>query len=389
MRGGKTIVGSEVVVVHAREEPPDAWSAAVFLAGPTPRTPDVPSWRPEAVGELRARWRHPGRLVVFVPEHRHDRYEDYTDQVEWEERCLHLSDEVLFYVPRDLKTMPAFTTNVEWGMWHDSGRVVFGAPPDAPKNSYLRHYADKYGVPTAGDLPGTVAAALERIGAGAPRSGGECAVPLLVWRTEPFQRWYGAQRAAGNTLRGARVVWRHGDHWALRVRMHVAAEDRIKDNEIVLSRPDVGVVALYRRGATLDDTTVVLVREFRGPAATPDGFVHELPGGSARGPRAADPRATAAAELAEETGLVLDAARLRPHGERQLTATLSAHRAHLFSAEITEPELARLRAAAGPHGVAADGERTHIEITTFGALLRDGSADWSTLGMLTQALVDD
>ena len=43
------------------------------------------------------------------------------------------------------------------GAWHDSGRVVFGTPPDAPKNRYLRYYADKYAVPTATTLADTVA----------------------------------------------------------------------------------------------------------------------------------------------------------------------------------------------------------------------------------------
>ncbi|WP_433324742.1 nucleoside 2-deoxyribosyltransferase domain-containing protein [Spirillospora sp. CA-294931] len=374
-------MGREVTVVYAREEPPERWDAAVFLAGPSPRSPEVASWRPEAVALLCERWAHAGRLVVFSPEHRHDRYDDYLGQIDWEERCLHLSDVVLFYVPRDLATMPALTTNVEWGVWHDSGRVVFGAPPEAPRNRYLLHYAAKFDVPTATDLPGTVDAALAVVGEGASRAEGECEVPLLIWRTDPFRRWYRAQRGAGNTLLGARLVWRFGAHWALHVQVHVAAEGRVKANEVVLARPDISTVLLYRPGPTLDETTVVLVREFRSPATTPDGFVHELPGGS--GP--ADPLERAHAEVAEETGLAIDAARLRAHSDRQVAATLSAHRAHLYSAEITEAELEWLRAA-GPGGVAADGERTHVEITTYGALRRDRLVDWSTLGMVAEAL---
>ncbi|MFF0524159.1 hypothetical protein ACFYTC_36145 [Actinomadura nitritigenes] len=279
-------------------------------------------------------------------------------------------------------------------------------------------------------------------------TGGEQDVPSGIWRTPSFQRWYTAQRDAGNVLLGARPVWTstiNGESgavffWALHVRMHVAAEDRTKDNEIVISRPDVSVVALYRPGPSLDETTVVLVREFRSPASTPDGFVHELPGGSspakaatlaepATAVQAATPaepaspaeaaKPTAAAkpteaasltgaakptetggvtllaevlgqavdELVEETGLRVDAGRFRAHGSRQVAATVSAHHAHLFSAEITDDELAWLRTQRDrPHGVDGDSERTWVEIATFGEIRAARLVDWATLGMLIEAL---
>ncbi|MCW2918832.1 MAG: hydrolase [Actinomycetia bacterium] len=391
MRQSREDIGKspEVLIVYTFEEPPDDWHAAVFLAGPTPRDPAVASWRPAAIELLRERWDGDGRLVVFVPEHRHGTYDDYTGQVEWEERCLHLADVVMFYVPRELTTLPGFTTNVEWGMWYDSGRAVFGAPPDAPNNRYLLHHASRHEVPTATTLDGTVAAALAGLGAGARRSAGEREVPLLIWRTESFQHWYAAQRQAGNTVRGARLLWTFSPasargpvfYWALHVRMHIAAEDRIKSNEVVISRPDISAVALYLPAAKLDDTTVVLVREYRSPGSGPDGFVHELPGGAGEG----DPLNRALDEVVEETGLVLDPARLRAHGSRQLAATMSAHHAHLFSAEITEAELGRLSAGL-VYGNAAESERTMPEITTFGRIRADRLVDWSTLGMLAEAL---
>ncbi|MFB9659949.1 nucleoside 2-deoxyribosyltransferase domain-containing protein [Glycomyces mayteni] len=385
-------MASEVVVVHANETPPQWWDAAVFLAGPLPRDPGVASWNPEAIALLRDQWTRPGRLVVFTPELREGVLTDYTGQIEWEHRAMHDADVVLFWVPRDLATMPALTTNIEWGIWYATGKVVYGAPPEAVKNEYLRHLAESRGVPVAERLGDTVAAALAMIGDGARREGGERSVPLLVWRTESFQTWYRAQVHAGNVLEGASLEWtfRSGARredvvfWAAHVRVRVSAEDRVKTNEVVLSRPDTSQVLLYRPGATLDETVIVLVREFRSPASTPDGFVHELPGGSSRGQ--VDPAVQALDEVREETGMSFTADRLRPVGVRQVAATVSAHRAHLFAAEITEAELEWFRAQRDvPHG---DGgtERTWIELASYGEIRRRALVDWATLGMIAQAL---
>jgi len=234
-------------------------------------------------------------------------------------------------------------------------------------------------------------------------------VPPEIWQADSFQRWYQAQRGAGNSLEGVEVLWsrRTGSgpdapmFWAMHVAVRIAAEGRVKSNEIVISRPDSSSVALYcpapapvpgtatatstATATALDDTVVVLVREFRSPASTSDGFVHELPGGSGE---SGDPRAQAVTELKEETGLKIDADRLRAHGSRQVAATFSAHHTHLFSAPITDAELARLRELQqSVHGVGPT-ERTWIEIATFGEIRRSRLVDWSTLGMLAQALLD-
>jgi 8-oxo-dGTP pyrophosphatase MutT (NUDIX family) len=392
---------TEVLIAYARRDPPQWWDAAVFLAGPTPRAPEVASWRPAAADLLRRAWRGPGRLVVFVPEDPGggmrgggvqgfgpDR--GWAEQVAWEDRCLELADVIAFWVPRDPATLPGFTTNVEFGRWERSGKVVLGAPPGAPHTRYLRHYAALHGAPVADTLDGTLAAALAAVGAGARRAGAERGVPLHVWRIESFQHWYAAQRATGNVLRDARVGWTlpglAGLHyWVLHAQVWVAAEDRVKANEVVLARPDVAAVALYLPGPSLARTQVVLVREFRVSVRTADGYVHELPGGSGTG----EPREVAAEEVREETGLSIAPERLRYHGSRQVAGTVSAHHAHLFSAELTPRELASLRSAAASgtaFGDPAADERTFVEVTTVDALLRDSTVDWSTLGMLLQAL---
>lgn len=218
-------------------------------------------------------------------------------------------------------------------------------------------------------------------------------VPDEIRRTEGFQRWYAAQLRAGNVLRAARLVWElrvePGNPpllWVLSVSVFVTAEGRVKENEVLVARPDVSAVALYQPGPALDDSVVVLIREFRSPGVSSDGYVHELPSGSGA---ESEHRAQAAVELEEETGFVLAADRLTSHGSRQAAATLSIHQVHLFSARIDDAELAELvRLQQYAHGDGVE-ERTWIEVTTFGDILRSRTVDWTTLGMLAQVLLAD
>ena len=381
-----------VIVVHAGEEPPDRWTASLFLAGPTPRTPDVASWRPAALAEVVSRWAGPGPLVVFVPEPSDAVWPEYDHQRTWELRWGDRADVVLFWIPRG-PGMPALTTNDEWGRWKDSGRVVLGTPPDAASVRYQRGYAADRHIPLADTLVDTVAAAMTVLGPGADRAGGHRHVPLLLWRTPSFRSWLCAQTAAGNVLREARLEWtlRVGRRleqvffWALHVHVYVAAEDRVKDNEVVLSRPDIASVLAYRRAPALADTEIVLVREFRSPSSSQDGFVLELPGGSQPEPMA--PAEAAAAEFAEETGLRLPAERLVPHNSRQLAATMTTHRQQLFSVELTEEELAQVRRTGPIRGGGGSSELTHPRVLRLAELIETSHADWTTLGTITEVLL--
>ncbi len=120
-------------VVYSDEEVPDTGLfMSLFLAGPTPRKKDVPSWRPEAI-EILSKLNFSG--IVFVPERRNWTGFDYLDQVEWEWKALESCAKVVFWVPRNLETMPAFTTNVEFGR-HVVGSI-YGRPDGCPGNKYL------------------------------------------------------------------------------------------------------------------------------------------------------------------------------------------------------------------------------------------------------------
>lgn len=151
-------------LVYAREPLPAA-GPSVFLAGPTPRADGaVPSWRPDAVGELAAQWTGRSPLTVLTPESRDGvRAVHYDDQVDWETDARERADAILFWIPRDLVSLPGFTTNVEFGLDVATGRAVLGCPPDCPnpeRNRYLIHVARRHGVPVRETLRDTVSAAL-------------------------------------------------------------------------------------------------------------------------------------------------------------------------------------------------------------------------------------
>jgi hypothetical protein len=154
-----------LTLVYARDPLPEG--ASVFLAGPTPRSDDVPSWRPGAVRELAAQWRGPGQLAVLIPEPPSGQHWPYfDDQAEWETIAREAATAILFWIPRDLRTLPGFTTNVEFGLDVTTGRAVLGCPPDCPnpeRNRYLIWLARRHGVPVTDTLPATVACALALI----------------------------------------------------------------------------------------------------------------------------------------------------------------------------------------------------------------------------------
>lgn len=125
-------------VIYAQNWPAYNGGPAIFLAGPTPRKENpVASWRPEAIKILEAKG-FKGR--VFVPEDVDGLIKgDYYSQVVWEREALQQSHAIVFWVPRDLLSLPGFTTNVEFGYWvaRDPYKIVLGHPVDAPHTKYL------------------------------------------------------------------------------------------------------------------------------------------------------------------------------------------------------------------------------------------------------------
>jgi hypothetical protein len=132
-----------MILVYNQEHIPENCRYSIFLAGPTPRYSLTPSWRPHAIIEIAGLLKIPD-VAVIVPENR-DReiFKDvlaedtYQAQVDWEQNCLDSCTAIMMWVPRDLKTMPAFTTNVEFGLYIREQKFFYGRPDSAEKNRYL------------------------------------------------------------------------------------------------------------------------------------------------------------------------------------------------------------------------------------------------------------
>jgi len=123
-----------VIITHSDDKFLVVTKPSIFLAGPTPRATNVESWRPRAIDLLHS-MKFDGQVIV--PERRSWELGFYGYQVEWEFVGLENCTKIVFWIPRDLETMPAFTTNVEFGRYVDSGRIIYGRPIDAPKTRYL------------------------------------------------------------------------------------------------------------------------------------------------------------------------------------------------------------------------------------------------------------
>lgn len=108
---------------------------SIFLAGPTPRDKNIISWRNEACKILEESG-FDG--IVYVPEYSTWKPKsDYVDQAMWERNALSEATVIVFWIPRYLPDMPAFTTNVEFGYWLHTNKVIYGRPDNAEKIKYL------------------------------------------------------------------------------------------------------------------------------------------------------------------------------------------------------------------------------------------------------------
>lgn len=390
-------------VLYACQEMPSECRKSIFLAGPTPRHNNVVSWREEAL-ELLEKHNYDG--VVYVPEPQDGVWKnEYDDQITWERTARLYADAILYWVPRDLDTMPAYTTNVEFGDDYKTGKVFYGRPNGAPKTRYLDQIF-KSSAPRDNmiheTLEDTILSTLKYLDVGALRRGGEVSVPLHIWKTKQFSEWYKSQRLSGNSLVDSEVLFTFwvGDKkeilfsYVMWVNVWIGKEQRFKSNEFVFSRTDISsIVAFYEPTDNFEDVEVVLVEEFRSPARNKNSKVVELPGGSSTNDKL-DPLTVARDELYEETGLFIrDTDRFIHVDNRQISGVLSSHICNVYAIELEKNEIDKIKLleqnnvvlGEAAHDEKSSSERLHVRVRKVSDL-DETEIDWANLGIIHHAL---
>lgn len=385
-------------IVFADHPVPKNITKSLFLAGPSPREIGVLDWRHEAIDYLKS-INFQGTIFVPIPEKRFFGSTDlpnwnYHTQVEWECLCRDISDTIVFWVPRSIEgKMPGFVTNIEFGEDLGTGKVVYGRPPEAEKCKYLDKRMMDKGYPVFETLSATLDHVAKMLGDGSFRKDGEVHVPLFIWKSDQFQSWYANLLAAGNTLESARV---HNQitvgnnylfAYVLSVKIWVASERRLKSNEFVFSRKDSVNVCLYYKD--VDDTKIVLVKEFRSTVNNMEGFVYELPGGSSFNP-SASVVSTLKDELHEEVGFTLDDdTRLVHVDTRQVAATFATHQVHLYKLELNKSEYEAIVAKKDQKfGNIEDGEVITLEVVNLKEIFNK-LVDFSVIGMIFSSILEN
>lgn len=242
-----------MTLVYWLEPYPRFCTRSVFLAGPTARQGEIPSWRKEAV-RLFAKAGWDG--AIFIPEPRPgtswpEKFQ-HDPVVDWEVTGLNRADCDLFWVPRSEGVLPGFTTNIEWGNFFMSGRAVLGCPPAAVRMNYMKYRGAQFHVPFAETLEETIANAIALVGAGGTRTDGECCIPALIWTHPSFQEWYGLAHAAGNRIVNATVLWvnRKGGDFALAITLQ--KQESVPAENVLLTGGSYGYqMHRYRLGSTI------------------------------------------------------------------------------------------------------------------------------------------
>ena len=385
----KRLASTEMTVVHSREDIPSTEMKSIFLAGPTPRKKHNLDWRSEAI-EILKELGYNG--VVYTPTEREGEFDRnvLVEQCAWEYKAMMACDAIVFWIPRQKRQdfeMIALTTNVEFGRFFESNKLICGAPNDAKAIEYLKIISENR-YEWTNTLRDTLKRAVDYCGEGVYREGAECLVPKHIFESTQFQNWYKSHKNNKNKLTNFKTMFEYiapySKHLFLTVfkpDVFIADENRKKNNEFVIARTDMSYICAYYK--TKKKTQVLLCEEFRSPVVNNDSKIYELIGGSSDD-LSADELQTAADEFFEEAGLKLKKNRFRKVDIKQSSATLCSHRITLYAVELSKEEAKHFEADNDIHGMVEETEQIHLHMVDLDEALK--KVDWTNAGMIMTAV---
>ena len=141
---------------------------SIYLAGP--------SFRPEQENEENVSWRiealdylHKKGYTedIYIPEYNpnieRSKEWTYSRQVSWEIEAMEYAKVILFWIPRDMKKLPGLTTNIEFGEWMHSNKLIVGFPEDSDKNKYIEYRCSLLKIPFSNSLESCVNLAINKL----------------------------------------------------------------------------------------------------------------------------------------------------------------------------------------------------------------------------------
>lgn len=403
-------------IVYNREEPPAFFKKSIYLAGTsvilynTTKKDDDKyenteyTYRDSAINFLSDKFEGG---ALFVPTDNPNsetsspgpRDKDaYRERIEWEQTWLKACDAVVFWLPRNLSNL-GLCSNFELGQLFHSGKCFIGAPyqpTDNDKNAYLQTLCDIQNLHWYNDLNKLLSDTLEFIGEGSTRKGYERKIPLQIWEHDAFQHWKKAmeENDLNCKVQDVDVIYNVNApesgktfFWMIVPKIRVSGERRTKEFDCVIGRNEICSMCIYTNDTKLDDTEIVLIKEFRSSGRSSDGYVTELPSGSFH--ENDSMVKSAMVELKEETGIELcEDKRAKFIGKKQMMPTLCSTANYVYAYDVSSKEMAEIKRQVKNKvfGIKEESERTHVVIKTWKQIIRDKLLDWPTLGMIAQVL---
>ena len=250
--------------------------------------------------------------------------------------------------------------------------------------------------PNTEDIDSFAKRVLEYLDSGATRQGPERNIPLEIWKNNSFAGWLQniGMSDIGEVLKDISPIFSLTDPstnesflWIVKPTIYLEEENRTKDCEIVIGRPDICSMVIYTNE---EDPRVVLVSEFRPSVRNITGRVTELPSGSYH--EGSDALPSALAELKEEAGLLIglnQKSNAVKVGAKQMMSTLCATQNIAYKMLIDSSEMDKIEEFVKDKtfGLKEESEITYVEVRRYSEILRSEDIDWSVIGIISSALL--